>query len=247
MSAEDHHPKEPSMSAQSERFDALLAESGIEARPGDPLVPALAELAALGGEEPFAPSPELAALLRDADRDHRRRARRRPASRRRRAAVAAFTAVCVGGAGAAAAAADEGFRQAAGKAMFAIIGTLTGTRPEAPGTPGPGHAPSREASLPSPSAVPPSPVPATAGSPTASGPAAQPTDGTPAPPAVPAHGSGPGPQYTLPPRPVTAPPEQPSAPPARHPAPTVAPRPTERVSAPTGLGGEASAPSRQRP
>jgi hypothetical protein len=203
-------------------------------------------LAAVGGGEPFAPSPELAALLREADRDHRRGARLRPASRRRKAAVAALTAICIGGAGAAAAAADEGFRQAAGKAMSAIIGTLTGTRPEAPGTPDPGHAPSRDASLPSPSAVPPSPAPTTAG-PTGSTPTGQPTDGTPVPPAVPAHGSGPGPQYTLPPRPVPAPPELPSAPPARHTAPTAAPRPTERVSAPTGLGGEASAPSRERP
>lgn len=246
MSAEDHHHREPSMPGQPHRFDALLAESGIEARPGDPLVPALAELAAVGGGEPFAPSPELAALLREADRDHRRGARRRPASRRRKAAVAALTAVCIGGAGAAAAAADEGFRQAAGKAMSAIIGTLTGTHHDAPGMPAPGVAPSRDASLPSPSAVPASPTPGTAGSPTVSAPASRPTDGT---PASPARGGSPGGQDAVPTRPVTAPGEgsQPSAPPVRHPAPTAAPRPTERASQPAVVGGQGIATSKERP
>lgn len=123
---------------RDQRLEALLAESGIDAAPGDALVSALAELAAVGTGEPPVPSPELAALLDQAPDAHLAPARRRPRSRRARTAIATVTAAaCLSGVGVAAAAAGSpAFRHSVGHTFSAIVRTLTASRHEAPVPPG---------------------------------------------------------------------------------------------------------------
>ncbi|MDA8438223.1 MAG: hypothetical protein M0Z51_05080 [Propionibacterium sp.] len=135
MTTHDDDRRETGATGRDERFDALLAESGIAAEPGDALVRALAELAAVGADEPPAPSPDLSRLLAPDPVASHSAARRRRTTRRTRITIATITAAaCLSGIGVAAAAAGNmGFRHSLGHTFSVIVSTLTGTRHEAPG------------------------------------------------------------------------------------------------------------------
>ena len=140
MTTHDEERRETGATGRDERFDALLAESGVDAAPGDALVSALAELAAIGSGEPPAPSPELAGLLATTPVAHHALARRRPTSRRAGVAIATLTAAaCLSGIGVAAAAVgNPGFRHSVGQTFSVIVSTLTGARHEPPAPRGTG-------------------------------------------------------------------------------------------------------------
>ncbi|HEX2856385.1 MAG TPA: hypothetical protein VHO26_02745 [Propionibacteriaceae bacterium] len=107
------------------RFEALLAESGVDLDDG--LVSALADLESLGSGNPPVPSPTLRDLLEASDAASLA-PRRRPGRRRARVAIATLTvAACLSGAGVAAAAAGSaGFRHSVGRTFAVVVAGLEG-------------------------------------------------------------------------------------------------------------------------
>lgn len=109
------------------RFEALLADSGIDPGRDAVLLSALADLEALGAGEPPTPSPALRDLLEASDAHRRAPGPRPPRSRRMRVAITTITvAACLSGAGVAAAAAgNQGFRQSVGHSIATVVNAFT--------------------------------------------------------------------------------------------------------------------------